>query len=92
LDANQKVNLGCYQKVKGIGITSAHAINAYGILQNDGLDKQAQLRMLKNVQFTETEDPIFYNLLYDSDVKPEKKIEELEKIIYSLILPCDENI
>jgi hypothetical protein len=92
LDPDQKVNLGCYQKVKGVNITPEHAINSYGIIQNPDLNPQAKLRMLKNVQIKETEDPIFYNLMYDSDVKPPQKIMDITEIIYSLIQPCDENI
>lgn len=92
LDLSQKVNLGCYQKAKGVNITPEHAINSYGILQNPDLNAQTKLRMLKNVQFTETEDPIFYNLLYDSGVKPPQKIMDIYEIISTLIQPCDDNI
>ena len=92
LDLSQNVSLGCYQKVNGINITPEHAIHSYGILQNPDLDATFKLRMLKNVQFTETEDPIFYNLLYDSDVKPPQKIMDVYDIISNLIQPCSDNI
>jgi hypothetical protein len=92
LDLSQNISLGCYQKVNGIGITPEHAINSYGILQNPDLDAQFKIRMLKNVQFTETEDPIFYNLLYDSDIKPPEKVMSIYDIISNLIKPCSENI
>jgi hypothetical protein len=82
------INLGCYEKVEGVNITPEHAINSYGILQNNDLDARFKLRMLKNVQFTETEDPIFYNLLYDSDINPPQKIKQITDIIYNLIKPC----
>jgi len=82
------VNLGCYKKVDGVNITAEHAINSYGILQNNDLDSRFKLRMLKNVQFTEAEDPIFYNLLYDSDINPPQKINQITDIIYNLIQPC----
>ena len=82
------VSLGCYKKVDGVNITAAHAINSYGILQNNDLDSRFKLRMLKNVQFTEEEDPIFYNYLYDSDINPPQKINVISDVINSLIKPC----
>ena len=82
-------SLGCYKVDDISGITMEHAIHARGILNNPDLDATFKTRLLKSMRVTDTEDPFFYNLLYDSDKLPGPKIREVSDMIDSYFVPCD---
>jgi hypothetical protein len=81
-------SLGCYRIDDVSGITMEHALHAKGILYNPDLDATFKTRLLKAMRVTDTEDPFFYNLLYDSDKLPGPKIREVTDMIDSYFVPC----
>lgn len=57
-----------------------HALDVSGILHDD-IPPSTQIQMISMIGINEPEDPLFYNLLIDTAVKPDVKVDKFNKMI-----------